>query len=101
MVVSEEEGEETPGTRFGWGSGPILLDDVSCTGKEPGLELCQRREWTLHDCTHYEDVSVACGPQRPGPQSPGTQRPGPDPHTSRPTTESVVESERLCVPVLE
>ncbi|XP_056441951.1 neurotrypsin [Gadus chalcogrammus] len=81
-VVSEEEGEETPGTRFGWGSGPILLDDVSCTGKEPGLELCQRREWTLHDCTHYEDVSVACGPQRPGPQSPGTQRPGPDPHTS-------------------
>uniref|UniRef100_A0A3B5AAV9 Neurotrypsin n=1 Tax=Stegastes partitus TaxID=144197 RepID=A0A3B5AAV9_9TELE len=50
--------------RFGVGSGPILLDDVSCTGKEPSLLLCNRREWLRHDCTHHEDVNIACSPER-------------------------------------
>ncbi|KAG7225861.1 hypothetical protein INR49_014384 [Caranx melampygus] len=52
--------------RFGVGSGPILLDDVSCTGKEPSLLLCNRREWLRHDCTHHEDVSISCSPERNG-----------------------------------
>lgn len=52
--------------RFGLGSGPIVLDDVSCTGKEPGLLLCKRREWLRHDCTHHEDVNIACSPERSG-----------------------------------
>ncbi|KAF7670313.1 hypothetical protein LDENG_00271850 [Lucifuga dentata] len=52
--------------RFGMGSGPILLDDVSCTGKEPSLLLCNRREWLRHDCTHHEDVNIACSPERNG-----------------------------------
>lgn len=50
----------TPVPRFGVGSGPILLDDVSCTGKEPSLLLCKKREWLRHDCTHHEDVHIAC-----------------------------------------
>uniref|UniRef100_A0A3P8TNZ3 Neurotrypsin n=1 Tax=Amphiprion percula TaxID=161767 RepID=A0A3P8TNZ3_AMPPE len=45
---------------------PILLDDVSCTGKEPSLLLCNRREWLRHDCTHHEDVNIACSPERSG-----------------------------------
>ncbi|XP_036372933.1 neurotrypsin isoform X1 [Megalops cyprinoides] len=49
---------------FGEGSGPILLDDVSCTGKEPALSLCGRREWGKHDCTHQEDVTITCSPER-------------------------------------
>ncbi|KAJ0033760.1 hypothetical protein NQD34_000867 [Periophthalmus magnuspinnatus] len=49
--------------RFGTGSGPILLDDVSCTGKEPSLMLCNKQEWLRHDCTHHEDVSIACNPE--------------------------------------
>uniref|UniRef100_A0A3Q2T3M3 Neurotrypsin n=1 Tax=Fundulus heteroclitus TaxID=8078 RepID=A0A3Q2T3M3_FUNHE len=40
--------------------GPILLDDVSCTGKEPSLLLCNKREWLRHDCTHLEDVNIVC-----------------------------------------
>ncbi|KAG7313958.1 hypothetical protein KOW79_022454 [Hemibagrus wyckioides] len=50
--------------RFGVGSGPILLDDVSCTGKEPTLTHCARREWLRHDCKHTEDVAIACSSQR-------------------------------------
>ncbi|XP_068177668.1 neurotrypsin isoform X3 [Antennarius striatus] len=53
----------TPIQDFGLGSGPILLDDVSCTGKEPSLLLCNRREWFRHDCTHHEDVNIACSPE--------------------------------------
>ncbi|XP_070408687.1 neurotrypsin isoform X2 [Nothobranchius furzeri] len=56
----------TPIPRFGLGSGPILLDDVSCTGKEPSLLLCNKKEWLRHDCSHHEDVSIACGPERGG-----------------------------------
>ncbi|XP_008411857.1 neurotrypsin [Poecilia reticulata] len=53
-----------PVPRFGVGSGPILLDDVSCTGKEPSLLLCNRKEWLRHDCTHHEDVNIACSSER-------------------------------------
>lgn len=56
----------TPVPRFGVGSGPILLDDVSCTGKEPSLLLCNRREWLRHDCTHHEDVNLVCSPEHNG-----------------------------------
>ena len=56
----------TPVPGFGVGSGPILLDDVRCTGKEPSLMLCNRREWLRHDCTHHEDVNIACSPERHG-----------------------------------
>lgn len=59
-------GLDTPVPRFGVGSGPILLDDVSCTGKEPSLLLCNRREWLRHDCTHHEDVNIACRPEHNG-----------------------------------
>ena len=58
--------DNTPVSRFGMGSGPILLDDVSCTGKEPSLLLCNRREWLRHDCTHSEDVNIACSPEHNG-----------------------------------
>ncbi|XP_056891870.1 neurotrypsin isoform X1 [Takifugu flavidus] len=61
----DPEGVNTTHSRpFGLGSGPIHLDDVSCTGKEPSLLLCIRSEWLHHDCTHQEDVSVTCNPER-------------------------------------
>ncbi|XP_061628246.1 neurotrypsin isoform X3 [Phyllopteryx taeniolatus] len=56
--------------RYGVASGPILLDDVSCTGKEPSLLLCKRKEWLHHDCTHHEDVNIACNAERLGDRLP-------------------------------
>lgn len=65
-TVLSEGLDITPVPRFGVGSGPILLDDVSCTGKEPSLLLCNKREWLRHDCTHHEDVNIACSTERIG-----------------------------------
>ncbi|XP_071604097.1 scavenger receptor cysteine-rich domain-containing protein DMBT1 [Heliangelus exortis] len=45
---------------FGWGPGPIFLDDVGCRGDEPSLQLCQHRGWGVHNCMHSEDASVVC-----------------------------------------
>ncbi|XP_072016052.1 scavenger receptor cysteine-rich domain-containing protein DMBT1-like [Amphiura filiformis] len=45
---------------FGEGAGPILLDDVSCTGTEHILLECKYNDWYSNDCGHYEDASVVC-----------------------------------------
>lgn len=44
---------------FGAGSGPILLDDVRCTGSETALINCTYDRFT-YDCGHYEDAGVRC-----------------------------------------
>ncbi|NXR25054.1 DMBT1 protein, partial [Cinclus mexicanus] len=52
---------EAPGAaRYGRGSGPIWLDDVTCTGEEPELFRCAHRTWGQHNCHHGEDAGVVC-----------------------------------------
>ncbi|XP_028833197.1 neurotrypsin isoform X2 [Denticeps clupeoides] len=63
-------GDSVSPMQFGEISGPILLDDVSCSGKEPALTHCAHREWLKHDCTHREDVALSCNPLRAGPGVP-------------------------------
>ena len=45
---------------YGQGTGPILLDDVACTGTETRLIECQASPITTHNCVHFEDASVRC-----------------------------------------
>ena len=45
---------------YGEGSGPILLDDVQCSGNETFIWECDHYGWNQHDCSHREDASVQC-----------------------------------------
>ncbi|XP_076093744.1 scavenger receptor cysteine-rich domain-containing protein DMBT1-like isoform X2 [Mytilus galloprovincialis] len=46
--------------RFGEGTGPIWLDDVTCQGNELNIEQCTARPWNQTNCQHKEDVGVIC-----------------------------------------
>ena len=51
-----------PATRafFGRGLGPILLDNVDCTGEEDSIYECSHNAWGNHNCDHSEDAGVVC-----------------------------------------
>ena len=51
-------------TRFGQGSGPIWMDNVQCSGNEAHIFDCPHNGFGNHDCSHGEDASVVCLPDR-------------------------------------
>ncbi|XP_071819145.1 scavenger receptor cysteine-rich domain-containing group B protein-like [Apostichopus japonicus] len=46
--------------KYSEGSGPIMLDDVSCDGSEHMLTQCSNSGWYKHNCNHGEDAWVNC-----------------------------------------
>ncbi len=45
---------------FGQGNGPILLDDLSCTGQETRLIDCPHGGIEASNCVHSSDAGVRC-----------------------------------------
>ncbi|XP_040829628.1 scavenger receptor cysteine-rich domain-containing group B protein-like [Ochotona curzoniae] len=49
---------------FGYGRGPVLLDNVGCMGTEARLSDCFHLGWGQHNCGHHEDAGALCaGPE--------------------------------------
>ena len=45
------------------GTGPILMDDVTCSNGQTNLLACSHNGFENHNCGHIEDVGVICRPQ--------------------------------------
>ena len=45
----------------------ILVDDLHCTGNEKSFVECPQRLWFSSDCSHSEDVNLACSVPPGGP----------------------------------
>ena len=45
---------------YGRGTGPTLLYNPQCTGKESYIWDCSHRGWNVVYCGHYWDVGVDC-----------------------------------------
>nr|XP_055046925.1 deleted in malignant brain tumors 1 protein-like [Misgurnus anguillicaudatus] len=45
---------------FGQGSGPVWLDDVSCSGNEASVKNCLSDEIGTSSCSHGQDAGVVC-----------------------------------------
>ena len=44
---------------FGQGSGPIVMDNLDCTGNEEAITDCSY-DPDVSDCSHFEDAGVVC-----------------------------------------
>ena len=45
---------------YGQGAGPIVLDNVACSGLETYITDCQNNGYYVHNCAHAEDAGVQC-----------------------------------------
>ncbi|XP_073669793.1 scavenger receptor cysteine-rich domain-containing protein DMBT1-like [Paramisgurnus dabryanus] len=66
-VVCNSMGCGTPiaaetGAFFGQGSGPVWLDDMSCSGNEPSVKNCSSMALGTSTCSHEQDAGVVCNP---------------------------------------
>lgn len=57
---------------FGYGRGPVLLDNVGCAGTEARLSDCFHLGWGQHNCGHHEDAGALCSGKAAAGPSRGT-----------------------------
>lgn len=43
------------------GSRKIWMDNLGCWGTEDDLGQCNFSPWGLNNCSHQQDVGIACG----------------------------------------
>ena len=48
---------------FGQGTGPIWIDDLTCSGTESNIAFCRHSNFGVHNCDHSEDAGVYCPSQ--------------------------------------
>ncbi|KAH3710128.1 hypothetical protein DPMN_069596 [Dreissena polymorpha] len=53
-------GHSVPRGYYGYGTGPIWLDDVDCTGDETALSSCRHGGLGVSNCEHTNDAGVIC-----------------------------------------
>lgn len=70
---------------FGYGRGPVLLDNVGCAGTEARLSDCFHLGWGQHNCGHHEDAGALCS---------GEAAAGPHAHCSKGDAERRLRSGR-------
>eukprot|EP00118_Oscarella_pearsei_P015901 m.147663 g.147663 ORF g.147663 m.147663 type:complete len:803 (+) comp38469_c0_seq27:566-2974(+) len=49
-------------SQYGAGTGPMLIDDVSCLGAENNIGHCSFPGWKVHNCGRNEAAGVKCTP---------------------------------------
>ena len=47
-------------TEYPGGTGPVWLNDLSCTGHEKSLTECGHSGWGINKCNHEKDAEVVC-----------------------------------------
>ena len=52
-------GSARGGAYFGQGTGPILLNNVNCSGNESNIFGCDNR-YRTNNCDHHQDAGVVC-----------------------------------------
>lgn len=53
-------GKATPGSYFGPGTGPVIIDDLDCHGNETDINQCASAPWGASSCGPNNVAGLDC-----------------------------------------